>query len=102
MKVRTRCDVARDGRRLDKRCSSLRVLEAEELECVTGGILPAAGFAVALAGHIKLFGVAGGTITMAKGVAAHLLTGFGLGAAAYALGPRAASGKSYSATVMSE
>jgi len=58
-------------------------LTAAEQEAVSGGFLPAAGFAVALVSHIGLLGTSGGTISMGVGAAAHLLSGFGLAYATY-------------------
>lgn len=65
---------------------ALRELSDEELQQVSGGLFPALGFAGALIGHTGVLGASGGSIGMGVGVAAHLISGLGLGMAAYSFG----------------
>lgn len=63
-----------------------RELTSTELESVNGGIVPALMLAGAYIGHVGVLGASGGTISMGVGVAAHVISGIGLGYAAYSLG----------------
>jgi hypothetical protein len=78
---------------------SLSELTQSDLQQVQGGLLPALGFAGALAGHVGLFSASGGTISMAAGVAGHIVSGFGLGYAAYSLGTAYGGGKNRDSAV---
>lgn len=55
---------------------TIRQVSEDEIDKVSGGILPAVGAAVALAGHIGIGGVA-------ASVTGHYLGAFGLGYAVY-------------------
>jgi bacteriocin-like protein len=65
---------------------AIRELSEDELQLVSGGFFPAALFAGALVGHTGVLGATGGSISMGAGVAAHIISGIGLGAAAFSLG----------------
>lgn len=63
-----------------------RELTSPEQEAVSGGFVPALMLAGAYIGHAGLLGASGGTISMGVGVAAHVISGVGLGYAAYSVG----------------
>ena len=65
--------------------ASIRTLTEDELDAAIGGFFPAALFAGALVGHTGLLSATGGTISMTTGVAAHIVSGIGLGAAAFSM-----------------
>ena len=62
-----------------------RELTEQELEEVNGGIFPFLGFGAAVIGHTGLMGATGGSIGMAMGFGAHMITGFSLGLASFQL-----------------
>ncbi|WP_157976749.1 hypothetical protein [Parahaliea mediterranea] len=63
---------------MDINIYEMRSLSADELEQVNGGVLPAVGFALALASHI-------GVGTTTTGLVGHFATGLGLGIATYTM-----------------
>ena len=63
--------------------ADIRELSDAELDQVGGGILPALGLLAGVIGHTGVLGATGGSISMGVGVAAHAVTGFGLGYATF-------------------